>query len=117
MAFNQALYCPSGMVLYTVSCLTTLAVACMQVLQAAVMLPYVILFVACLAGYASPVLLLATVVSVPAARSLLKFAADNHTVPAQIAPLKKYATIWHIMYGLGLVAGLVAPSVMLLQSV
>eukprot|EP00877_Chromochloris_zofingiensis_P007993 jgi/Chrzof1/3447/Cz12g25220.t1 len=88
-----------------------------QVLQAAVMLPYVILFVACLAGYASPVLLLATVVSVPAARSLLKFAADNHTVPAQIAPLKKYATIWHIMYGLGLVAGLVAPSVMLLQSV
>jgi hypothetical protein len=83
---------------------------CLQVLHAAVILPYVISLGASLAGICSPLLLGCLVLSLPTAQSTLSFARDNHTVPALIAPLKKYATKWHISFGLSLVLGLLLSS-------
>lgn len=54
-----------------------------------------------------PVTLLACLAaSLPAAKQLLDFAFDNHTVAAKIAPLKKYGVKWHVAVGFSLVAGL-----------
>jgi len=77
-----------------------------QVLQAAVVLPYLMAFGASLSGVCSPLMLGCLALSLPTARSTLNFAKDNHTVPALIAPLKRYATKWHISFGLSLVLGL-----------
>jgi hypothetical protein len=77
-----------------------------QVLTAATAAPYLIALAAAAAGVCPTPLLCCMLLSLPAAKSLLDFAFTNHTVPAQIAPLKKYGVRWHVAMGLSLVAGL-----------
>ncbi|KAG2488133.1 hypothetical protein HYH03_013279 [Edaphochlamys debaryana] len=50
----------------------------------------------------------ATLLAAPAARAMVAFADENHTVPAKVAPLKRFAVKWHILTGLCLCAGLAA---------
>lgn len=59
----------------------------------------------------------ALLLSVPAARALIAFARDNHTVPEKIAPLKRYAIKWHVAVALGLIIGLAGAGTPLGQSV
>ena len=49
----------------------------------------------------------ASLLTIPAGRSMLEFASINHKVPAAIAPLKIFATKLHMAWGLSLVLGLV----------
>ncbi|KAF6265571.1 UbiA prenyltransferase family-domain-containing protein [Scenedesmus sp. NREL 46B-D3] len=77
-----------------------------QVLLAATAAPYLVALAAAAAGACPTPLLGCLLLSLPAAKSLLDFAFANHTVPAQIAPLKKYGVRWHVAMGLSLVAGL-----------
>jgi hypothetical protein len=77
-----------------------------QALTAATAAPYLIALAAAAAGMCPTHLLGCMLLSLPAAKSLLDFAFANHTVPAQIAPLKKYGVRWHVAMGLSLVAGL-----------
>ncbi len=51
----------------------------------------------------------ASLLAAPAAREMVAFADDNHTVPARVAPLKRFAVKWHILFGLCLCLGLGAP--------
>lgn len=86
------------------------------ILKAATLLPYAALAAVTVAqasglapGLGIPYTLLpATLLSVPAAAAMLSFADANHRVPAQIAPLKIYATKLHMAFGMSLVLGLVA---------
>ena len=84
------------------------------VLKVAVALPYACIVATAAAGIVSAgmapeagaLLLAASLLTVPAARSLLAFADANHRVPAAIAPLKIFATKLHMAWGLSLVLGL-----------
>ncbi|WIA34374.1 hypothetical protein OEZ86_012710 [Tetradesmus obliquus] len=80
--------------------------AACQVLLAATAGPYLIALAAAAAGVCPTPLLGCLLLSLPAAKSLLDYAFANHTVPAQIAPLKKFGVRWHVAMGLSLVAGL-----------
>jgi len=75
--------------------------------------PYLITLAACAAGALPLTLLVATALSLPAARSLVAYAEANHTVPADIAPLKKFAIKWHMAFGGSAIAGLAASSALL----
>lgn len=85
-----------------------------SVLKVAVALPYACVTMTAAAGVASAgvapgtvaLLLAASLLTVPAARSLVAFADANHRVPAAIAPLKIFATKLHMAWGLSLVLGL-----------
>lgn len=85
-----------------------------QVLKAATVAPYLVAAAGAAAGVLPTAALLATALSLPAAVALLQFAERNHTVPALIAPLKKFATKWHMALGFALVAGLLAADMGLL---
>ncbi len=74
-------------------------------------IPYLITLVAVASSCLPLPLLLATLPSLPLARKLTLFAADNHMVPERIRPLKIIATKWHIVYGLCLVLGLAGAAV------
>ncbi|GLC71657.1 hypothetical protein PLESTF_001146300 [Pleodorina starrii] len=50
----------------------------------------------------------AVTLAAPAARTMVAFADDNHTVPERVAPLKRFAVKWHILFGLCLCLGLAA---------
>ncbi|KAG2452071.1 hypothetical protein HYH02_003107 [Chlamydomonas schloesseri] len=50
----------------------------------------------------------ATLLAAPAARAMVAFADENHTVPVRVAPLKRFAVKWHILFGLCLCGGLAA---------
>jgi 1,4-dihydroxy-2-naphthoate octaprenyltransferase len=89
------------------------AKAC-QVLKAATVAPYLVAAAGAAAGVLPTAALLATALSLPAAVALLQFAERHHTVPALIAPLKKFATKWHMAFGFALVAGLLAADMRLL---
>lgn len=78
----------------------------LQVLLAATAGPYLIALAAAAAGVCPTPLLGCLLLSLPAAKSLLDYAFANHTVPAQIAPLKRFGVRWHVAMGLSLVAGL-----------
>lgn len=81
-----------------------------QVLLVATAAPYMIALAAAAAGVCPTPLLCSLLLSLPAAKALLDFAYTHHTVPAQIAPLKKYGVKWHIATGLSLVVGLLVSS-------
>lgn len=69
--------------------------------------PYLMLAAAVAAGWLPAACLAAVLVSLPGARELLKFGAENRLVPNAIRPLKKYAIKWHTPFGLALATGLV----------
>lgn len=69
--------------------------------------PYLLLAGFVAAGWLPAACLAAVAASLPGARGLLKFGADNHLVPDAIKPLKKYAIKWHTPFGLALAAGLI----------
>ncbi|GLI70846.1 hypothetical protein VaNZ11_015857 [Volvox africanus] len=50
----------------------------------------------------------ATLLAAPAARTMVAFADEHHLVPARVAPLKRFAVTWHILYSLCLCLGLAA---------
>ncbi|KAG2423798.1 hypothetical protein HXX76_015074 [Chlamydomonas incerta] len=54
----------------------------------------------------------ATLLAAPAARAMVAFADENHTVPVKVAPLKRFAVKWHVLFGLCLCAGLAAARVL-----
>ncbi|KAG1664632.1 hypothetical protein FOA52_011769 [Chlamydomonas sp. UWO 241] len=76
------------------------------VLLAATTAPYVLLVAAAVEGVLPLALIPATALSLPSALALYRFAADNHTEPKAIAPLKIFATKLHMAFGLALVIGL-----------
>jgi 1,4-dihydroxy-2-naphthoate octaprenyltransferase len=79
----------------------------LKVLQAGVAACYGLVAAGVLAGLLpAPAAMAAMLLSLPAAREMLTFAADNYSVPARIAPLKRYACSWHIALGSSLAAGL-----------
>ena len=57
----------------------------------------------------------ALALSAPSAAKFINFATENHLVPARIKPLKKFACMWHIAYGLSLGAGLMIAGQLLPQ--
>jgi 1,4-dihydroxy-2-naphthoate octaprenyltransferase len=79
-----------------------------RVLAAAVAAPYALAAAAATAGALPAAAALLLVISLPPARALVKFAEDNHTTPARVAPLKRYAIKWHIAVAAALAAGLAA---------
>lgn len=78
-----------------------------QVLKSSVLSTYLLATAGVVGGALPFAVLPALVASVPSAGELIKFADDNHTVPAKIAPLKKYTCFWHITFQSALAAGLV----------
>lgn len=48
----------------------------------------------------------ALALSLPAAQELVAFADANYAVAAKIAPLKKYAVKWHVLFGMSMCLGL-----------
>lgn len=69
--------------------------------------PYLLLAASVAAGWLPASCMAAALVSLPGARGLLQYCADNRRVPEAIAPLKRYAIKWHTPFGLALAAGLV----------
>ncbi len=82
-----------------------------QLLRVASTVPYLLVLGGSVASILPVHVLMATVLSLPAARHLIEFAIRNHRVPSRIAALKNFATQWHIAFGLSLVLGLVASRV------
>jgi hypothetical protein len=78
------------------------------VLLASTASPYVLALAGAAAGVLPLPVLLALTASLPAAKALLDFAWANHTVAAQIAPLKKFGVKWHVAVGATLTASLAA---------
>lgn len=78
----------------------------LQVLLVATASPYVIALGASAAGICPLPVLAALVLSLPAAKTLLDYAWNNHTDPARIAILKKFGVKWHVAVGACLTAGL-----------
>jgi 2-carboxy-1,4-naphthoquinone phytyltransferase len=78
------------------------------VLRAAVALTYASAAVACgPLGLLPPLpVIVAAAVSLGAARQTVAFAEANHEEARLVAPLKRFATRWHIAWGGGLAAGL-----------
>lgn len=103
LAINLHVYCH-------VSChqLLSIAALCTQVLLAATASPYLIALGAAAAGVCPLPALLSLALSLPAAKTLVDYAVANHTVPAQIAPLKKYGLKWHMAVAACLATGLAA---------
>ena len=84
-----------------------------EVLRCVVYAPYLLALAFLAVSLFSPLmgsislsLPLSTFLSLPFAISLVKFAENNHTVPSSIAPLKIYATKFHMAYGASLILGL-----------
>lgn len=77
-----------------------------RVLALVVAATYAAAAAAAAAGALPPLALLCALASVPAARALVRFAEENHTVPERVAPLKRYAIKWHVAFAAALVAGL-----------
>lgn len=77
-----------------------------QVLLAATASPYIIALGAAAAGVCPIPVLAALVLSLPAAKALVDYAWAYHTMPAQIAILKKFGVKWHMAVGACLTAGL-----------
>lgn len=78
----------------------------LQVLAVATASPYIIALGAAAAGILPVTLLACLTASLQPAKQLLDYAFENHSVPAKIAPLKKFGVKWHIAVGLCLTAGL-----------
>jgi len=77
------------------------------VLRGAIAATYAAAAVGVAAGALPPVAVaLAATVSLRAAARTVDFAARNHREPLLVAPLKRFATAWHISLGGGLAAGL-----------
>jgi 1,4-dihydroxy-2-naphthoate octaprenyltransferase len=68
-------------------------------------MPYLLLLSAGVAGVVPLLVPLVCLLSLPQARDLVQFAFMNHTVPAAIAPLKRWAIKWHVAMAACLIAG------------
>lgn len=79
----------------------------LQVLLAATASPYVIALATAGLGFCPLPVLVALVLSLPAAKTLVDYAYAHHAVPAQIAILKRFGVKWHVAVGGCLTAGLV----------
>jgi 1,4-dihydroxy-2-naphthoate octaprenyltransferase len=78
-----------------------------SVLRGAVAATYACAALACIAGMLPPLAVaLASAVSLRASRRTVAFAEANHETALLVAPLKRYATAWHVAWGGGLAAGL-----------
>jgi 1,4-dihydroxy-2-naphthoate octaprenyltransferase len=79
----------------------------LQALQLGVAAAYLLLVTGVACGLVpAPAAALAVVGSLPAATELLAFASTNYAASERIAPLKRYACMWHIAYGISLAMGL-----------
>jgi 1,4-dihydroxy-2-naphthoate octaprenyltransferase len=79
-----------------------------RVLRAAAAAPYAAAVASGVAGLLPLPAVLATALSLPSALAMVRFADENHEVPARVARLKIFATKWHMAFGFALVAGLLA---------
>ncbi|KXZ53979.1 hypothetical protein GPECTOR_6g899 [Gonium pectorale] len=79
-----------------------------RVLRAAAIATHAAALGATVAGALPLAAAAATLLAAPAAREMVAFADENHTVPARIAPLKRFAVKWHVLFGFSLCLGLSA---------